>query len=157
MSQHHYAIQLNWTGNKGQGTAAYRAYDRNYVISHPGKPDVYGSADPAFRGDPARYNPEEMLVAALSSCHMLWYLHLCADAGVVVVSYSDSASGLMTETSDGSGRFEQVMLRPQVVVLRNDMKEKAHALHEPANRMCFIANSCNFPVSHEVTVTSQDV
>src|SRR4030095_12641543 len=101
--EHSYSVKLNWTGNLGQGTSGYRAYSRNHEISAGGKPALPGSSDPTFRGDPTRYNPEEFLVSALSTCHMLWYLHLCAEAQIVVLEYSDEASGVMEETPDGGG------------------------------------------------------
>ena len=146
---HTYHTQLHWTGNLGSGTSGYRAYSREHEIRVDGKPMLPGSSDPAFRGDPTRYNPEDLLVASLSACHMLWFLHLCADAGIVVTTYSDNAVGTMTETADGSGRFSEVTLRPQVTVAEAAMIERAQALHADAHRMCFIANSCNFPVRHE--------
>ncbi len=146
---HTYNTQLHWTGNLGSGTSGYRAYSRNHEIEVDGKPLLPGSSDPAFRGDPSRYNPEDLLVSSLSACHMLWFLHLCADAGIVVTAYSDRATGTMIETADGSGRFSEVTLHPQVTVAEAAMIERAQALHAAAHRMCFIANSCNFPVQHE--------
>jgi organic hydroperoxide reductase OsmC/OhrA len=153
--EHQYAITTNWTGNTGQGTRSYQTYERNHVISAANKPDIPGSSDPSFRGDHTRYNPEELLVASLSSCHMLWYLHLCAEAGVVVTEYIDKATGVMIETSDGGGRFQQVTLHPTVTVADASMIDKANALHVPANQKCFIANSCNFPVYHQPVCTSE--
>jgi organic hydroperoxide reductase OsmC/OhrA len=150
--EHHYTTSLVWTGNKGEGTAHYRAYDRDHVLSAKGKPEISGSSDPAFRGDPSRYNPEELLVASLSSCHMLSYLHLCAVNKVVVVDYRDNAEGTMEETSDGGGHFTVVILRPVVTVTEGGMVEKALELHHAAGRLCFIASSCNFPVRHEPEV-----
>ena len=138
-----------WTGNKGEGTAHYRAYERDHTISVKGKPEIACSSDPAFRGNPSRYNPEEFLLAALSSCHMLSYLHLCAVNKVVVVDYRDGAEGTMEETSDGGGHFTVVILRPIVTVAEVSMADKAKQLHHEAGRLCFIANSVNFPVSHE--------
>jgi len=149
MKAHHYKVNITWTGNRGKGTASYTAYDRDHVIATAGKPQLPGSSDPSFRGDPARYNPEELLVASLSSCHMLWYLHLCAAAGVVVVEYADDAAGIMEETANGGGRFTEVTLFPVITVAHEDMVEKADALHEKANELCFIANSCNFPIHHK--------
>ncbi|SDF12364.1 Organic hydroperoxide reductase OsmC/OhrA [Mucilaginibacter pineti] len=146
---HHYSVKVNWTGNTGSGTVGYTAYERSYEISSIGKPIIPASSDPAFRGDKTRYNPEEMLVASLSSCHMLWYLHLCAEAGVVVTKYIDMASGIMTETENGSGKFESVTLKPEVLVSELAMVESAMALHKKAGEMCYIANSCSFPVHHE--------
>jgi len=153
--EHHYAATVEWTGNRGTGTSAYTAYDRAHVIRIAGKPPIPGSSDPAFRGDPARYNPEEMLVASLSTCHMLWYLHLCSTAGVVVTRYVDGAEGAMIEEADGSGRFTRVILKPDVTVGRGADLTKAHDLHAVAHKMCFIANSMNFPVGHEPTIREE--
>lgn len=152
--QHHYTIRNSWTGNLGTGTSGYRAYSRNHIISAENKAAVLSSSDPAFRGDATRYNPEEMLVASLSSCHMLWFLHLCAEAGVVVISYADKASGIMEETADGGGRFVSVSLSPEVVVASEEMIEKVAALHHKAHELCFIANSVNFPVNIEPVTKS---
>lgn len=149
MKAHHYKVNITWTGNRGKGTSSYTAYDRNHVIATPGKPQIPGSSDPSFRGDPGQYNPEELLVASLSSCHMLWYLHLCAAAGVIVVEYVDDAAGTMEETADGGGHFTEVTLFPVITLASEEMIEKADALHEKANALCFIASSCNFPVHHK--------
>jgi organic hydroperoxide reductase OsmC/OhrA len=119
-----------------------------------GKALILGSSDPAFRGDGTRWNPEELLVASLSSCHQLWYLHLCADAGVVVVAYVDEAVGVMEEASDGGGQFVSVTLRPRVVIASGGDLEKAHSLHEAAHEKCFIARSVQFPVNCEATITA---
>jgi organic hydroperoxide reductase OsmC/OhrA len=147
--EHHYKTQLRWTGNLGEGTAHSRGYDRDHVLSAHGKPEIPGSSDPNFRGNPQRYNPEELLLASLSACHMLWYLHLCSGNKVVVVDYQDHAEGTMVETSDGGGHFSVVILRPIVTVANEDMIERAEQLHHDANKLCFIANSVNFPVRHE--------
>jgi organic hydroperoxide reductase OsmC/OhrA len=152
---HQYNTLLHWTGNSGKGTENYRAYERSYTVSVNGKPDLAGSSDPAFRGDPAKYNPEEMLVAALSACHMLSFLHFCSAAGVIIVDYSDSASGTMEETKEGNGRFTEVVLKPKVIVQEASMIEKVNALHVKAHQYCFIANSCNFPVLHQPVCTTQ--
>jgi organic hydroperoxide reductase OsmC/OhrA len=149
LREHSYSVNVEWTGNTGKGTSDYRSYTRDYEITVPGKPPIYGSSDPKFRGNPVRYNPEELLVSALSTCHMLWYLHLCADAGIVVVSYEDRAEGIMEEPSDGAGRFVRVTLRPHVRIAGS--VEQAEALHQRAHELCFIANSVNFPVGHEAT------
>lgn len=146
--QHHYTTTLQWTGNTGSGTSHYRQYERSHTISIEQKPDILGSSDPAFRGDKTRHNPEDLLVSSLSACHMLWYLHLCSEHGVVVTGYIDVATGTMQEAEDGSGRFTEVTLNPVVTVTHAAMVDKANALHEQANKMCFIANSCNFPVRH---------
>jgi organic hydroperoxide reductase OsmC/OhrA len=149
--EHHYALSLEWTGNQGTGTSDYRAYTRNHTISTHGKPDLLASSDPSFRGDKTRYNPEEMLVAALSSCHMLSYLHVCVLNGVVVLEYKDNATGTMTENPDGSGQLTEVTLHPTVKVKDPSMIEKANHLHEKASQLCFIARSVNFPVHHIAT------
>ncbi len=146
MKQHTYEISMEWTGNDGQGTLDYRAYRRDHVISSPGKPTIPGSSDPSFRGDPARYNPEELLVSTLSSCHMLWYLHLCATNGITVIDYRDSAIGTMRENPDGSGEFTSVVLRPRVAISTGD-RHKAEELHHKAHTLCFIARSVNFEVT----------
>jgi len=144
--EHSYSVNVRWTGNTGAGTSGFRNYKRDHEISAPGKPPIPASSDPAFRGDKARYNPEELLVASLSACHMLWYLHLCADAGIVVTEYHDDASGAMAETKDGGGHFTQVTLRPVVKVAGQVDPELARRLHEQTHHLCFIANSVNFPV-----------
>lgn len=144
---HRYTVALEWTGNTGAGTTSYAGYGRDHVLSVPGKPDLAGSADPHFRGDAARWNPEELLVASLSACHQLWYLHLCAEAGIVVTAYCDRAEGEMAVEADGGGRFVAVTLRPEVTIAAGDAV-RALALHEDAARLCFIARSMAFPVRH---------
>jgi organic hydroperoxide reductase OsmC/OhrA len=153
--EHRYAVTIEWTGNQGTGTSGYKAYSRAHEVRAAGKPPIPASSDPAFRGDPARYNPEELLVASLSNCHMLWYLHLCATAGIVVTGYIDQAEGTMAESPDGSGRFTGVVLKPQVTVKPGGDRAKARALHATAHAMCFIANSVNFPVTHEPTIREE--
>lgn len=152
--QHHYSATIQWTGNKGTGTSHYRDYERSHQITIAGKADIAGSSDPAFRGDKSRHNPEDLLVSSLAACHMLWYLHLCSEAGVVVLDYTDNASGTMAETANGGGHFTEVTLNPVVIVAEDSMIEKAIALHEKANELCFIANSVNFPVKHLGSVSS---
>lgn len=146
-----YALTVDWTGNLGTGTDHYRSYKRDHMIRIAGKPDLAGSSDPAFRGDPSRHNPEDMLVAALSTCHMMSYLHVCAINGVVVIGYTDHATGTMETLSDGSGRFLEVTLHPEVTVRDADMIAKAEELHHKAHELCFIANSVNFPVGCKAT------
>lgn len=149
--QHQYQLTIQWTGNKGTGTSNYRAYERSHEIIADNKATILASSDPAFRGDKTRYNPEELLVASLSSCHMLWYLHLCSEAGVIVTDYTDNATGTMMETENGGGHFTEVLLNPVVTVTDNSMIEAATALHAKANELCFIANSVNFKVGHNPT------
>ncbi len=145
---HLYSTTIAWTGDRGTGTSHYRGYDRDHVLSAPGKADILMSSDPAFRGDPTRWNPEELLLAALSSCHMLWFLHLATEAGIVVRAYSDHAEGRMVETADGSGRFTEVVLRPAVAA-EAGTEEAAMRLHHEAHAKCFVANSVNFLVRCE--------
>lgn len=147
--QHHYEVAVAWTGNRGEGTATYRAYGRDHDLTADGRPAISGSADPAFRGDAERWNPEQLLVAALGQCHMLAYLHLCAVSGVVVIAYEDRPQGVMTETGDGGGRFTEVTLRPVVTVAEASMEEVAAELHDRAHELCFIASSVAFPVRYE--------
>lgn len=146
---HSYTVTVTWTGNTGAGTASYRGYERSHEVTVRGKPGIPASSDPAFRGDPARYNPEEMFVAALSSCHMLWYLHLCSTEGIVVEAYEDIAEGVVVEDASGGGRFTEVVLQPEIKIAAGADLSRARALHEDAHRKCFIANSVNFPVRHE--------
>lgn len=148
---HHYEVAITWTGNDGTGTSAYRAYRRDHTISAGAKPAIAGSSDPSFRGDPARWNPEELLVASLSACHKLWYLGLCAGAGIVVTAYKDQAEGWMVEEAGGEGQFTRVLLRPTVTLAPGSDVEKAGHLHHTAHEKCFIARSVNFEVAVEPT------
>lgn len=149
--QHHYKSTIKWTGNKGTGTDNYKNYERSHIISIENKSDILGSSDPAFSGDNTKHNPEDLLISSLSACHMLWYLHLCSEAGVVVVDYIDHATGIMAENSIGGGHFAEVILNPMVTVKEDSMIDKANGLHKKANELCFIANSVNFPVKHKPT------
>lgn len=146
---HNYTLTTTWTGNRGAGTTGYADYDRSHTISINNKPDLLCSSDTPFRGDNTKHNPEDMLLSALSSCHMLWYLHLCADAGIIVTAYTDNATGTMVELQGGGGRFTEVILHPIVTIADMTLAEKANELHKKANEKCFIANSVNFPVKHE--------
>jgi organic hydroperoxide reductase OsmC/OhrA len=139
--EHRYTATTVWSG----ATTGYETFSRAHEIQTPGKPSIAASSDTAFRGDADRLNPEDMLVAALSSCHMLWYLHLCAVKGVVVTHYEDTAEGIMVE-EPGSGRFTEVTLRPVVKITADSDPALAKSLHERAHHECFIANSVNFPV-----------
>ncbi|MDP9171700.1 MAG: OsmC family protein [Acidobacteriota bacterium] len=153
LTRHQYKTTLRWTGNSGTGTSGYKAYSRRHEITGAGKPAaIPGSSDPHFRGSAERYNPEELLVASLSACHMLSYLHLCAVGGVVVTAYEDDASGEMIEHPDGGGDFAGVVLRPRVTITPESDPAKALHLHEEAGRLCFIARSVRFPVTHEPTI-----
>jgi organic hydroperoxide reductase OsmC/OhrA len=146
--QHHYRVDVEWTGNHGTGTQTYQGYGREHEIRVEGKPTLAGSSDPAFRGDATKHNPEDMLVAALSTCHMLSYLHVAATAGIVVTAYTDTAEGTMAIDAHG-GHFVEVVLRPQVTISATSDAAKAEAAHEAAHHGCFIANSVTFPVRCE--------
>ncbi len=145
---HRYRVQVTWTGNTGDGTASPHGYSRDHRIAAPAKPPIEGSADPAFRGDAARWNPEELLLAALSACHKLWYLGLCAGAGIAVIAYADESEGEMLEDATGAGQFTSVTLRPRVTLAAGADLALAERLHDRAHAMCFIARSVNFPVTH---------
>ncbi len=149
---HDYALSLEWTGNRGVGTADYRSYGRDHVVTAAGKHPIEGSADRAFRGDTDRWNPEELLLAALTQCHMLSYLHVAAVNGIVVVAYTDESIGAMVQTGDGGGRFTRAVLRPTVTITDESQRDLALTLHARANELCFIASSVNFPVDHEPTI-----
>lgn len=150
---HIYTLQLDWTGNRGLGTKNYKAFERSYSIQIENKPTILGSSDPAFLGDPTKLNPEELFLASISSCHMLWYLHLCAVNGVTITDYKDLPIGRMLEKKDGSGMFTDVILKISITILEIEKVELAKSLHEQANQYCFIANSLNFKVRHECIVT----
>lgn len=152
---HRYAVTITWTGNRGSGTSAYAAFSRAHAIETAGKPAIEGSSDPVFRGDPARWNPEELLLASLSACHQLWYLHLCAEAGIIVTAYQDHAEGTMREEPNGAGQFTTVTLRPRVTIAAASDAAKAHGLHHRAHEMCFIARSVNFPVHTEPEIQKE--
>ena len=154
--QHRYEVACVWTGDGGAGTADYRAYDRSYETRSSGRPTLEGSSDAAFRGDAERWNPELLLVAALSQCHLLSYLHRCAVSGVTVTGYSDMAEGVMTENAEGGGHFAEVVLRPIVTVAEASMVQRAEQLHEDAAARCFIASSVNFPVRHQPRIVVRD-
>ncbi|MBE1159980.1 OsmC family protein [Dyella acidiphila] len=146
--QHQYAVEVVWTGNHGTGTKTYQGYGREHEVRIAGKPVIASSSDAAYRGDGSKHNPEDMLVAALSSCHMLWYLHLAATAGVVVTQYVDAAVGTLLDRGE-DGRFTEVVLRPQVTISASSDAVRATAVHDEAHHACFIANSVNFPVRCE--------
>jgi len=149
--EHHYALETEWLGNRGGGTVDYKSYGREHVVRAAGKHDLEGSADRSFRGDPERWNPEELLLAALSQCHMLSYLHVAASHGIVVEKYTDAATGTMEQTHNGGGHFTLATLRPRVTISAGDL-DLAQSLHAEASEKCFIAASVNFPVKHEPEV-----
>jgi organic hydroperoxide reductase OsmC/OhrA len=150
-ADHQFLASLTWTGNRGTGTSGARAYGREHVLSVEGKPDIHGSAARVFHGDLDRWNPEEMLIGALAQCHLLSYLYVAVQNGIVVESYEDAAEGTLVTTSDGGGRIREVVLHPVVTISAGD-PARAAALHAEANRLCFIASSVNFPVRHEPTI-----
>jgi organic hydroperoxide reductase OsmC/OhrA len=152
--RHRYGVIVTWTGNLGSGSSGYGDYSRAHEVTAPGKPPIPASADPQFRGDAARWNPEELLLASVASCHKLWYLHLAADAGVVVTDYVDAAEGRMVERPDGSGRFTGVTLRPRVTIAPGSDASLARSLHAAAHAKCFVANSVNFPVACEPEIVA---
>ena len=145
-SENIYSLTVQWTGNTGKGTAAYNAYDRSHSILIEGKDEIKGSSDPVFLGDSTKHNPEELLLASLASCHMLWFLNLCSGKGIIVTAYVDKPSSTLTLAKDGSGKFTEVVLNPKATVEGNISKEILQGIHQKAHAMCFIANSVNFPV-----------
>ena len=153
MRTHRYETCVEWAAD-GEGTKSYRSYSRNFVITAHGKAGIEGSSDPAFHGDATRYNPEELLVASLSSCHMLWYLHLCSVNGIAVLDYRDDAAGTMEE-GNGAGQFVKAELRPKITIARGGDSVRALALHDEAHRLCFIARSVNFPVDVEADIAEE--
>jgi organic hydroperoxide reductase OsmC/OhrA len=155
MKRHNYSLTVNWTGNTGEGTNGYKSYERSHEIVVEGKEIIKGSSDPAFLGDSTKHNPEDLLLASISSCHMLWYLHLCSDAGILVSNYTDNAKGTMEETADGGGKFTSVTLYPTITLKNVEQIDAANALHTKANALCFIANSLNFKVKHEANFITE--
>ncbi len=151
MRSHEDRAHLIGDGNHGDGTSSYAAYGRQYRVVIDGKPELAGSANPMFRGDAGRHDPEDLFIAAITSCHMLSYLALCARNGVRVVAYEDRASGTLALDPAGGGKFEEVTLRP-IVTIADSERERAMKLHETAHEQCFIANSCSVPIRHEATI-----
>ena len=149
MKEHRYTSTIEWTGNKGSGTYDYRSYSRSHTIKIEDKPDIFGSSDSSFRGEKSRHNPEDLFVASISSCHMLWYLHLCADNDVVVLKYNDTTEGSLKIDQNGGGSFTIVTLKPIVEISKDSSIERALELHEKAHELCFIASSCNFKIAVE--------
>jgi len=150
MKAHNYEIKVEWTGNDGNGTINYKSYNRNHEISSEGKYDkINGSSDPSFLGDKTKYNPEDLFISSISACHMLWYLHLCSVNEIVVAEYIDNATGIMIELENGSGKFTEVTLNPNVKITNPHLIDRANELHAEANKKCFIANSCNFKIEHK--------
>ena len=155
MKTHTYTSHFEWTGNIGKGTQNYTSYERDFLIKILGKPNIKGSSEPSFRGDATKHNPEDLFLSSISSCHALWYLHLCASNAIEVLSYEDAAQGKMQENEDGRGHFTAVYLKPQVLIKSTANIDLAHDLHNKAHEMCFIANSCNFPIHHQAKIAAK--
>ena len=153
MKEHDFTAQVAWTGNQGQGTRGYRSYTRDWSVTTPGKPEIRCSNDPLLGGDPTLHNPEDMLIATVSACHMLWYLHLASSARIVVTSYMDTPVGTGQSEPDGTGRFIRAVLRPAIEVERGTDLEKADQIHHQIHKHCFIARSVNFPITYEASYT----
>jgi organic hydroperoxide reductase OsmC/OhrA len=148
---HDYAAKIVWTGDRGDGTRRYRGYDRTWQVATPGKPLIECSNDPLLGGDPSKPNPEDLLIASLAGCHMLWYLHLASNAGIVVRAYEDTPVGAGETGPKGEGRFVRAILRPKITVERGADLAKADALHQEVHQYCFIARSVNFPIAYEAS------
>lgn len=154
MKKHNYEIKIEWTGNEGNGTLNYKSYNRSHKIIAEGKyGGIDGSSEATLMGDKTRYNPEELFLSSISACHMLWYLHLCTVHKIIVTEYLDNPTGIMEENENGSGKFTEINLNPQIKITDLNMVSKANALHKEANKMCFIANSCNFKIRHNPNTT----
>ena len=147
--EHSFHAAIRWTGNRGQGNATYRGYDRTWEVNTEGKPVIQCSNDPMLGGDPTLHNPEDLLVNAVSSCHMLWYLHLAFDAGVLVTGYEDTPEGIGVSDSSGAGQFKKVILRPRITLGPGMDPVKADGVHAKIHDVCFIARSVNFPIEYK--------
>lgn len=155
MTTHTYELELEWTGDLGTGTSGYRDYSRDVLARSEGRPTLELSADRPFRGDPSRWNPEVLLLAALSECHLLSFLHVAVMHGVTVVAYTDTPVGEMEQSGIG-GHFTRVLLRPRVTITDPRHAELVPRLHEEAGAACFIASSMNFPIEHEAITVVRD-
>lgn len=154
--RHDFVSDIVWTGNRGSGTSGYRAYDRTWDIAIPGRAVVHCSNDPILGGDPAKMNPEDLLLSALSACHMLWYLHYASDAGIVVHAYRDRPVGHAASEPSGAGRFVAAVLRPEITVAPGTDLRHAAVIHDRIHQVCFIARSVNFPVTCEPRFVEED-
>jgi len=155
MKTHDYTAGIVWDGNTGTGTSSYTSYGRQYRLIIDGKPDLPLSSDPLFRGEAEKHNPEDLFLASISACHMLFVLSLCARNGIRVTAYEDRAQGRMTIDEKGGGKFEEVTLYPRMTIAAGDDAARAAALHDTAHELCFIANSCSVPIHHQVTVSTE--
>lgn len=156
MTTHSYEIEVTWTGNTGTGTRSYRGFSRDHEVAAAGPAPLLGSSDPAFRGDAGRWNPEQLYLASIAQCHMLWYLHLAARAGVIVTAYTDRPTGIMIEEASGAGQFESVTLNPSMVISAASDPAVAAKLHDQVGDFCFIARSIKTPIHHEVVVRVEE-
>lgn len=156
MAEHEYTARVVWTGNRGQGTASYKGYDRTWNVETPDKPVIHCSNDPLLGGDPTLHNPEDLLIASLSACHMLWYLHLASDAGIAVQSYKDDPLAVGETDKKGASRFLRATLRPQIIVPEGTDLATADAIHSEIHKTCFIARSVNFPVDYAARYSTAD-
>lgn len=156
-TRHNYKIATKWTGNQGTGTSNYKDFERSYTIQIENKANILGSSDPEFRGDRTKHNPEELLLASVSSCHMLWYLHLCSEAKIIVTDYIDDATAILQETENGNGKFTSITLNPIVTITNQSMVDLAIELHNKANEFCFVANSLNLKVNHQPELKVSEV
>ena len=146
---HDYTARIAWTGDRGEGTKRYKGYDRTWRIATPGQLPIDCSNDPSLGGDPTKPNPEDLLLASLSGCHMLWYLHLASEAGIVVRAYEDAPLGVGETGPRGDGRYLRAVLRPTITLAQGADLAKADALHHEVHHFCFIARSVNFPIAYE--------
>ena len=146
---HEYPAKIVWTGNSGTGTSAYKAYERTWDMAAEDKAVINCSNDPLLGGDRLKYNPEDLLISAVASCHMLWYLHLCSQAGVVVTAYEDNPVGIGESEPSGAGQFIEAVLRPKITITAESDPQKAVTLHDEIHQYCYIARSINFPLRFE--------
>lgn len=150
--KHLFKAAINWTSKQNPPDSTKRFYSKSHQIKIEGKPVLEVSAAKAFKGDPELYNPEDLLLSSLVSCHMMSYLYVCSQNGIEVLEYSDNAEATLEVSPNGSGRFVAAKLYPKVKILNPEQIQLALDLHQKANELCFIANSCNFPVMHHASV-----
>lgn len=155
--EHTYTTRIVWTGDRGEGTTHYHSYDRTWNIAIPGKPVIECSNDPLLGGDPSRPNPEDLLISALSACHMLWYLHLASQAEMIVRGYTDQPVAIGETEPDGAGRFLKATLRPHIIVAPGTNLKTADELHPQIHQFCYIARSVCFPIEYQATYSEQEL
>ncbi|MGV0996986.1 OsmC family protein [Empedobacter falsenii] len=152
---HLFKVALNWIKKESKMDSSTRIYTKSHHISIEGKPDLEVSAAKAFKGDPNLYNPEDLLLSSLTSCHMMSYLYCCAQHKIEVISYQDHSEATLQVNPDGSGKIVKVDLFPDIIISDSSQIELALSLHKKANELCFIANSCNFPVYHHAKCSAK--